>query len=262
VFAPGQRWISNTESELGLGVVEECVSRRVVVRFPAAQVQRSYAMDNAPLTRVLYPLGETVSTVDGARLTVMSRTEHGSLLRYTGTDEDGVELTIDEVQLDSFARFSRPQDRLLAGQVDPNAHFISRLETLRQRQRHAGSAAHGLLGARVALLSHQLYIANEVGARHAPRVLLADEVGLGKTIEAGLIIHQQLVTGRAKRALFVVPDSLVHQWLVEMLRRFNLRLTILDEERCMSLEDSGDENPFDCVHFRFLLLRLCACNKR
>jgi ATP-dependent helicase HepA len=45
------------------------------------------------------------------------------------------------------------------------------------------------------LIPHQLYIAHEVGKRFAPRVLLADEVGLGKTIEAGLIIHQQLKTG-------------------------------------------------------------------
>lgn len=47
-----------------------------------------------------------------------------------------------------------------------------------------------------------------------PRVLLADEVGLGKTIEAGMILHYQLHTGRAKRVLIVVPDALIHQWLV------------------------------------------------
>jgi len=45
--------------------------------------------------------------------------------------------------------------------------------------------------------------------------------------------------------LIVVPDSLVHQWLVEMLRRFNLMFTILDEERCLALVESGTENPFE-----------------
>ena len=53
--------------------------------------------------------------------------------------------------------------------------------------------------------------------------MLADEVGLGKTIEAGLIIHQRLINGLSKRVLVIVPESLLHQWLVEMLRRFNLR---------------------------------------
>jgi ATP-dependent helicase HepA len=64
-----------------------------------------------------------------------------------------------------------------------------------------------------------------VGRRHAPRVLLADEVGLGKTIEAGMILHQQLLSGAAERVLIVVPETLQHQWLVEMLRRFNLRFS-------------------------------------
>ena len=62
-------------------------------------------------------------------------------------------------------------------------------------------------------------------------VILADEVGLGKTIEAGLILHQLLLRERAQRVLIVVPESLVHQWLVEMLRRFNLRFALFDAQR-------------------------------
>jgi len=52
--------------------------------------------------------------------------------------------------------------------------------------------------------------------------LLADEVGLGKTIEACLILHRLILTGRAQRVLILLPESLVHQWFVELLRRFNL----------------------------------------
>ena len=87
-----------------------------------------------------------------------------------------------------------------------------------------------------------MYIAHEVGRRHAPRVLLADEVGLGKTIEAGMIMHQQRLTGRANRILVLVPPTLLHQWLVEMLRRFNLHFALYDEERLAQAE--GD-NPFE-----------------
>ena len=114
----------------------------------------------------------------------------------------------------------------------------------------------GLLGPRVQLLPHQLYIAAEVASRHAPRVLLADEVGLGKTIESGLIVHQQLTTGRASRVLIAVPDSLVHQWLVEMLRRFNLSFTMLDEERCEALVESGTPNPFEAAQLVLCSLSL------
>ena len=129
--------------------------------------------------------------------------------------------------------------------VDQNRAFELRLDTLRYYRQLQQSTVVGLMGPRIQLLPHQLYIANETASRYAPRVLLADEVGLGKTIEAGLIIHQQLVTGRANRVLIAVPDSLIHQWLVEMLRRFNLFFTILDEERCLALMESGSENPFE-----------------
>ncbi|MCG8098585.1 MAG: RNA polymerase-associated protein RapA, partial [Candidatus Thiodiazotropha taylori] len=88
------------------------------------------------------------------------------------------------------------------------------------------------------------------------RVLLADEVGLGKTIEACLILHQQLLTGRASRVLILVPDPLVHQWLVELLRRFNQKFRILDEETCQAIQDSGQaDNPFHAEQ-----LVLCSLN--
>jgi ATP-dependent helicase HepA len=107
------------------------------------------------------------------------------------------------------------------------------------------SPVRGFLGGRIDLIPHQLYIAQEVANRHAARVMLSDEVGLGKTIEACLILHRLLLSGRANRILVLVPESLVHQWFVEMLRRFNVWLHIFDEERCASIE-AGEPgaNPF------------------
>jgi ATP-dependent helicase HepA len=87
----------------------------------------------------------------------------------------------------------------------------------------------GLAGARISPIPHQLYIASEVAGRWAPRVLLADEVGLGKTIEAGLILHRMLLEGRVRRVLVLVPEPLLHQWLVELLRRFNLPFALFDQ---------------------------------
>ncbi len=102
----------------------------------------------------------------------------------------------------------------------------------------------GLRGQRTSLIPHQLNIAHDVGRRHAPRVLLADEVGTGKTIEAGMILHQQLLSGAAERVLIVVPETLQHQWLVEMLRRFNLRFSLFDDERYAEAQHDAD-NPFE-----------------
>ena len=241
-FTPGQRWISNTESELGLGIVVENLNRRVTLSFPAASEIRTYAADSAPLSRVEYPVGERITTSCGQQLTVTEHCVTDGCILYIGKNDSGDRIEVDEIDLDSFVQFSKPQDRMFAGQIEKNSSFELRVATLENRHSYQQSDAFGLLGGRVQLLPHQLYIASQVGHRYAPRVLLADEVGLGKTIEAGLILHQQLVTGRTGRALIVVPDSLIHQWLVEMLRRFNLRFTILDEARCLALAEPLEED--------------------
>ena len=65
VFVPGQRWISNTESELGLGIVVELANRRVEISFPASGERRTYAVDNAPISRVQYEVGQQVQNEQG-----------------------------------------------------------------------------------------------------------------------------------------------------------------------------------------------------
>ena len=242
---PGQRWISNTEPELGLGMVFEVANRRVVLNFPAADDRRTSALDNSPLIRVLYRAGDRIRGEDGTELIVTEVKTVNDCAFYFGINAEGAELSMHEIDLDSFVQFNRPLDRLFIGQVDKTARFRLRAQTLACHHSHEISPAYGLLGARVQPLPHQFYIADEVSGRHAPRVLLADEVGLGKTIEAGLILHRLWLSGRVGRALVVVPDNLVHQWLVEMLRRFNLKFSILDEEICDELAGSGEGNPFE-----------------
>ena len=72
-FVPGQRWVSNTESELGLGIVVENEHRRVTVSFPAAGERRVYAIDNAPVTRVAYDVGEMIRNDEGDALKIGER---------------------------------------------------------------------------------------------------------------------------------------------------------------------------------------------
>lgn len=259
LFSIGQRWVSNSEAELGLGLIKDNSGRRIEVLFPAVGEQRTYASDNAPLSRVIYPVGDTVSTNEDRKFTITERHEFNDCYVYQGHDEQGEEVSIHEMDLNSHVQFSQPQDRLFAGQVDKNSQFELRMATLGHQHRLQQSPVYGLTGARVQPLPHQMYIANQVAQRFAPRVLLADEVGLGKTIEAGLILHQQLITGRASRALIVVPDSLVHQWLVEMLRRFNLQFTIMDEERHDAIVEAEEGNPFESA--QLILCSLSSLTK-
>ena len=242
-FVPGQRWISNSESELGLGLIESLDHRTITIDFPASGELRTYAIEQAPLSRVSFAVGDSIKNQENENFDITALQEHDGIITYEVTNAEGKASQLCETQLSAAIKLNRPQDRLFTAQFDPEKAYILRHDTLNKKHQLSTSSVNGLYGVRMSLIPHQLYIAHEVAQRPSPRVLLADEVGLGKTIEAGLILHHQLISGRAKRILIVVPDALLHQWLVEMLRRFNLKFSLFNEERCLSLDEENGLNP-------------------
>ena len=240
VFISGQRWISESEPELGLGTVVPADSGRVKVEFKAAGETRIYAADQAPLKRVRFRAGEKIKTQTENEFVIKEVAEQNGLLLYIGEHQ-----LLPEAEVNDRVSLQGPQERLFAGRFDNPATFSLRRRSLELLHQSRLSPVRGFVGGRIDLIPHQLYIAQEVANRHAPRVMLSDEVGLGKTIEACLILHRLLLSGRANRILILVPESLMHQWFVEMLRRFNVWLHIFDAERCASIE-AGEPgaNPF------------------
>jgi ATP-dependent helicase HepA len=236
----GQRWVSDSEPELGLGIILGGGDGRVEIVFPAAGESRCYALDSAPLRRVRFLPGDRIRTHEGVEMTVEKVREVAGLRIY---DTDAGEVA--EAELSDAMTFSKPEERLFGGKLDDPGDFDLRGEALRRRAAMRRSPARGLAGARIDLIPHQIFIADEVAGRPRPRVLLADEVGLGKTIEACLILHRLVLTGRAARVLVLVPEPLVHQWFVELLRRFNLSFDLFDEDRCAAIEEEDPAaNPF------------------
>jgi ATP-dependent helicase HepA len=234
--------MSEREPELGLGIVAsvDSAARRIGINFPATGEQRLYALGTPVLKRVQFAAGESVVTREGVTLVIESVEERAGLLTYLGGGR-----RVGEDAISDVTSVSLPQERLLAGQVEPGEVFDLRYRALQAQARIRQSEVRGCLGGRLQLIPHQFYILHEVAARQIPRVLLADEVGLGKTIEACLILQRLLVTGRIRRVLVLVPESLTHQWFVELLRRFNLWFSIYDEERCTASEQGEpDQNPF------------------
>lgn len=234
--------MSEREPELGLGRIANVdpSARRVAVEFPATGENRLYALGTPVLKRVEFRAGETVATRDGAAFVIESIEEDGELRVYIGAGRRAREDVISDV-----TSVATPTERLMAGQVDAKDVFELRYRALQAQARIRQSEVRGFLGGRVDLIPHQFFILREVSSRQIPRVLLADEVGLGKTIEACLILQRLLVTGRTRRALILVPESLTHQWFVELLRRFNLWFSIYDEDRCVAVEQSDPgQNPF------------------
>ena len=241
-FAIGQRYLSDTENELGLGVVVLVDDRCVHILFPQSEETRVYAKSSAPLSRVTFNTGDTIHDQDGQVYQVQSAEETNGVFRYY---VEGHERPIMETRLAANINLAKPLERLLASRIHQNDWYELRQELLRTQAYLSSHPLRGLMGARVDIIEHQLYIAHEVGKRIAPRVLLADEVGLGKTIEAGLIIHQQLTTGKAERVLVLVPDSLQYQWMIELRRRFNLEFAIFDLVRTAAIaEHDPEQNPF------------------
>lgn len=240
-FAPGQRWVSETQPEFGLALIVSADANRVQAHFPATGETMTYSSRSAPLRRVAFEAGDTVERQGGDSFVVDSvRVDEGRLIYV---DKDGTELP--ESGLSDTLSLQRADARLLGGHIDDTHTYRLRQAALRERYRARSREVRGLSGARISLIPHQLYIASEVASRHAPRVLLADEVGLGKTIEACLILHRLHLSGRARRILIMVPDALVNQWFIELFRRFQMSFSIYDEERAVAIETGESAgNPF------------------
>jgi len=88
-FFAGQRWISDTESDLGLGTVMAVDGRTVTVLFLASGETRTYARSSAPLSRVQFGKGDVVASHEGWALTVERAEERNGLLTYIGRNEEG-----------------------------------------------------------------------------------------------------------------------------------------------------------------------------
>nr|NJM00900.1 DEAD/DEAH box helicase family protein [Desulfobacula sp.] len=236
----GQRWISETEPELGLGLLIHITPKTVGIRFTSSACERQYALTSAPLKRMIFKPGDEVRSKDGKKLVIESVSESEGLVYYSGGN--GV---ICEKDLSDTLSFSLPQDRLFAGITDSNKAFDLRLRLLKSKAVYDASAVKGFIGGKVELIPHQFFIADAVAARQVPRVLLSDETGLGKTIEACLILHKLIISHRIRRVLIIVPESLSHQWFIELYKRFSLSFMILDETYCLNLDRRGrGVNPF------------------
>src|SRR5262245_42905024 len=165
-FITGQRWISESEPELGLGTVNYADGNRVQIGFKAAGVTRTYSAAHAPLTRVRFRVGDKVKTQAGDEFVVKEAVEQNGLLTYVGENQ-----RLCETELDDSLSLRGPQERLFAGRFDSSQTFELRRRTLELFHRSRKSLVRGFLGGRIDLIPHQLFIAHEVSSRYAPRVM-------------------------------------------------------------------------------------------
>lgn len=240
-FCVGQRWVSESEPELGVGRISQVEFRNVHLQF--GNEIRVYRKDSAPLKRFTLAVGDIARDYNDHEFVVLGQRLENNCIVYL---IKGGELEESELSDQSTSSGGTPLERLFEGDVSEFESYELRLHARKLQSRIHASGVRGLVGPRVDPIPHQMRIAHSACVEpRIPRRLLSDEVGLGKTIEAGLIYNRLRATGQIQRTLIIVPQSLTHQWMVEMYRRFNTLFTLVEDEYCDSIEKIDPKaNPF------------------
>ena len=248
---PGQSWTTGDylthrfNPELGIGRVTALDGRALVVEFPRPGMTLRLAANTDALLAVDLSPGRPVRiTATLEDTTIAARLPDGSLRLANGRTASSHELW-------PLALEGALLERLALGDLDDVEDFVTRLDILHLLNLREADGLGSFLGGRVRLFPHQLHVAERATAREPVRWLLADEVGLGKTIEASLILNRLVHAGKVERCLVVAPDALTVQWLGELWRKYHQVFTLLDAQRLADVaRDFGPHfNPFD-VHRR------------
>ncbi|MBD3211691.1 MAG: hypothetical protein GF311_03710, partial [Candidatus Lokiarchaeota archaeon] len=117
-----------------------------------------------------------------------------------------------------------------------------------------------ITNSRLSLMPHQINVAYRLSQKLYPRMLLADEVGLGKTIEAGIYIKEMIARNLADRILIIVPATLVGQWKFEMENKFNIEFTIYDGKKVKKLNKKGHYAHSEALKNPFYYDNLIICS--
>lgn len=180
-----------------------------------------FAWPSETLAHVLLEPGQPVELVaTGDRGNVAGRVEGADRIFYSVNLADGGNRTVGEDGVRPAVE-QDPVIRLRAGELDTARSANLRLAATRLLFSHQYDDLSSLSNSRVEIKPHQVGVLHRVASTYPHRFILADEVGLGKTIEAGLIIKELKARGSAERVLVLAPSGIVSQWQYELKTKFN-----------------------------------------
>src|SRR5712672_2069828 len=194
------------------------------------------------LVRYRFSSGNPVLLADGTAARVLRPLPGaaGDLHRYTVSAEGKKPQVRSEADLRAVPPRAGPAEQLASGRWGGPEDFELRAEAVRLDLERRADALGALFASRVYVKPHQVSVAHHALSAAQPRFVLADEVGLGKTIEAGLVLSALLHAGLVRRCLVVAPSHLTVQWLAELFHKFNLLFTLMDPDRA---RDARQEAP-------------------
>jgi ATP-dependent helicase HepA len=190
--------------------------------------------------------GDAVRTSKGARATIVGEVQGArGLRRYVLRFEDGTEDEWPESEIHLPPPKPDALTMLREGRVGDARNFLLRRQALMLDDERRCDALGALFASRIMIKPHQVGVVQRVLSAPRPRFILADEVGLGKTIETGMIFSALRLAGLVKRVLVVAPSHLTVQWLVELFHKFNQLFTFLDAERfALSIKEEPERSPW------------------
>ena len=269
MWKPGDRISHLHNPDLGPGRVVGATDRRLWVEFPDVGEVFTFGADSDALAPLELAPGSRARVEATGEVVVVEAVMGSGVVRLAG----GRRLPLSELW--PLPAASSPVDALASGETGAWEDFVNRLDGLRLRRLREADGLGSFLGGRIRLFPHQLYVAERACRRRrtqeepiaeAPPVrwLLADEVGLGKTVEACLIMNRLIHTGRAERALVVAPDALTVQWLGELWRKHHQVFVLLDDQRLKDVEREHGYgfNPFEVYRRAIVGFDLLVARRR
>lgn len=253
----GTKLVRKHNLELGVGVVLDVDGPFIDVFFPDVMEQMRLRPDPESVSPVVFSVGDdvvvpggdvgdvsSILTIDGESVSLQNGQTHSIFSLWPVLTRRGA------------------LERLLDGDVDLGAHVLNRLDGIRLRILRRSGGVAGLLGGRIDLFPHQLGTAVKALGHEKVRWLLADEVGLGKTIVAHMITSSLLMTGRVSRVVVIAPETLTVQWLGELYRKFHHIFVYIDSDRINDIRvEIGDGvNPFDIYPLSIVSLEFLEHN--
>lgn len=249
-FGPGMKVAHRAHPGWGVGHVTRVFESegRLEVVFPGRPEGPAFLSDkDRDLDRRRLRPGEA-AVLDRGLVVTVDRALPGAddgPYRYAVRDGDRIVERGEEALLVPPPR-PGPLDALAEARFGPVEAYRLRDAALRLDLERRADALGALLASRVMVKPHQVAVAQRVLAAREPRFVLADEVGLGKTIEAGLVLAALAHAGLVRRVLVVAPAHLTVQWLAEMFHKFNFLFALLDADRLEAERRSDDgRSPFE-----------------
>lgn len=218
---------------------------------------------DGPRIRVRFD-GENESKIFNARAGVVERVELRGMVQRVSTGAigllhdqttpapprwqvflEGKLMTIAEADLRQHV-MDDPHSRIVEGRLGTPRQFGLAVTARRYELENLTNDLVSLGESRVDIKPHQVSVVHRVISDYPHRFLLCDEVGLGKTIEAGMILKELRARGAAARTLVIAPPNLVRQWQFELKSKFNESFSIINRATVKFLQaQANDANPFE-----------------